>query len=52
MIGGSKISSGNLLFLDLLMKVSDSSELRRSAEASLLIAGVLLNPANPEAGEY
>jgi hypothetical protein len=52
MTGGSKISFGNLLILDLLMKVSDSSEVRRSAEASLLIVGVLMNPSNPEAGEY
>jgi hypothetical protein len=39
---------GNLLLLDLLMKVSDSSELRRSACASLLVVEVLSNLSNRE----
>ena len=39
---------GNLLFLNSLMRVSDSSEPRRSADASLLIIEVLINLSDHE----
>jgi hypothetical protein len=34
-----------------VLRPTEGHQLRRSADASLLVVGVLINPSNPETGE-